>query len=166
VFASFGGASVGVQAGIESSDVVLVFRSRRSLDRVLEGKVKLTLGADAAIAAGPIGREIEAATDARLEAEILCYTHTRGLFAGVSLDGGTIHPDPKTNAAFRKGARAEDERALNALKGRLVAMSSIGGPPNLPPGPPAPLVVLPGPPAPLPPPPPPVRTRPRWFSTR
>jgi lipid-binding SYLF domain-containing protein len=126
VFANFGGASVGFQAGVESTDVVLVFRSRKSLDRVLEGKMKMTLGADASVAAGPIGRQAMAATDARLQAEILSYSRSRGLFAGVSFDGGTIHPDPDANAAYRKSG-AEEMKLVESLKTRLAEMSATGG---------------------------------------
>jgi lipid-binding SYLF domain-containing protein len=73
-----GGASVGFQAGVESADVVLVFRTRDSLDRIRSAKGKLTLGADAAIAAGPVGRQPEAGTDAQLRAEIWSYSRSRG----------------------------------------------------------------------------------------
>ena len=71
VFVNIGGASVGFQAGVESTDVVLVFRNRKSLDRLLEGKGKLTLGADASISAGPLGRDVMAGTDAKFDGEIL-----------------------------------------------------------------------------------------------
>jgi lipid-binding SYLF domain-containing protein len=124
VFVHFGGASVGFQAGVESTDVVLVFRSRKSLDRVLAGKDKLTLGADASIAAGPIGRHVMAATDAKLEAEILSYSRSRGLFAGVSFDGGVIFPDPESNAEFGKSAGPNEKKWAEQLKVKLEEMSS------------------------------------------
>ncbi len=124
VFVRFGGASVGFQAGIEATDVVLVFRSRKSLDRVLDGKEKLTLGADATVAAGPVGREALAATDAKLDAEVLSYSRSRGLFAGVSLDGAVIHPDPETNAAFRKNAGSEEMKWVEALQTKLAELSA------------------------------------------
>jgi lipid-binding SYLF domain-containing protein len=159
VFASFGGASFGFQAGVESTDVVLVFRSRKSLDRVLEGKVKVTLGADAAVAAGPVGREAMAATDVRLEAEILSYSRTRGLFAGVSLDGSTIHPDPDSNATFQKQVGQEEKKAAEALKAKLVRMSSTNDGPDTP-------LVRPMPPPVLQPPTPPARPRFRPLRAR
>lgn len=123
VFVNLGGGSVGFQAGVESTDVVLVFRTRKSLDRLLDGKNKLTLGADASVAAGPVGRQAQAATDAKLEAEIVSYSRSRGLFAGVSLDGTVLNADARTNAAYRQNPAAEDKK-LAALKGKLLDLSS------------------------------------------
>lgn len=123
VFVNLGGGSVGFQVGVESTDVVLVFRSKRSLERLLEGKGKVTLGADAAVAAGPVGRQAMAGTDAKLEAEILSYSRSRGLFAGVSLDGTVIRPDPGTNALFRRDDPA-DRAWADALRAKLTALSA------------------------------------------
>ena len=125
VFVNIGGASVGFQAGVESTDVVLVFRTRNSLDRILEGKNKLTLGADAAVAAGPVGRQASAATDGKLEAEIYSYSRSRGLFAGVSLGGAVINPDADTNALVKRGMTPEEAKMLAAVKTRLSAMSAL-----------------------------------------
>ena len=127
-FVHFGGGSVGFQVGVESTDVVLVFRSAKSLDRVLDGKQKLTLGADAEVAAGPVGRQAAAATDARLEAEIVSYSRSRGLFAGVSLDGSVLVNDRDENAAFRNRATAEEMKLLAELLNRLGEMSSTAAP--------------------------------------
>ena len=80
-----GGGSVGFQAGVSSSDVILVFRSPRGVDNIVNGK--FTLGGDASVAAGPVGRSAQASTDEQLKAEIYSYSRARGLFAGVSLDG-------------------------------------------------------------------------------
>ena len=91
VFVKLTGASVGFQAGVQSSDVILVFRSERGLDNIINGKI--TLGADASVAAGPVGRQASAATDANLKAEILTYARARGLFAGVALDGSVLSLD-------------------------------------------------------------------------
>lgn len=124
LFVNIGGASVGFQIGVESTDVVLVFRNRRSLDRFLEGKGKFTLGADASIAAGPLGRKASASTDAKLEAEILSYSRSRGLFAGVSLDGAVIHPAPEANAIFAKTRAKEDRKVADDLRNRLADLSS------------------------------------------
>jgi lipid-binding SYLF domain-containing protein len=129
-FVNLGGASVGFQAGVESTDVVLVFRTRKSVDRLMDGKHKITLGADASIAAGPIGRQASAATDPRLEAEILSYSRSRGLFAGVSFDGAAIFADPGTNAAFRRDVRPETAKIADSLKVRLSEMSSFTPPPG------------------------------------
>jgi len=123
VFVDLGGASVGFQAGVESTDVVLVFRNRKSLDRLLEGKGKVTLGADAAVAAGPVGRMAAAATDAKLEAEIVSYSRSRGLFAGVSLDGAAIHANADSNAMFRKPGQVAEKKLADGVKVRLMEMS-------------------------------------------
>jgi lipid-binding SYLF domain-containing protein len=129
-FVNLGGASVGFQAGVESADVVLVFRTRHSLDRILSGKSKLTLGADAAIAAGPLGRQAEAGTDARLQAEIWSYSRSRGLFAGVALDGAAILYDRRANAEYlRDQSPVLAQRTLHLLA-RLTELSS---PPPQPP---------------------------------
>jgi len=125
LFVNLGGASVGFQIGVESTDVVLVFRNRRSLDRFLEGKGKFTLGADASVAAGPLGRKASASTDAKLEAEILSYSRSRGLFAGVSFDGAVIHPAPEANAIFAKTRAKEDRKVADDLRNRLAAMGSL-----------------------------------------
>lgn len=95
VFIRLTGASVGFQVGVQSSDIVLVFRTERGVDSVVNGK--FTLGADAAVAAGPVGRNAAAATDAQLRAEIYSYARARGLFAGVALDGAAISIDHRAN---------------------------------------------------------------------
>ncbi|HVX60067.1 MAG TPA: lipid-binding SYLF domain-containing protein [Pirellulales bacterium] len=97
-FITLTGGSIGWQAGAQATDVILVFRARKSVDGLLNGK--FTLGADAAIAAGPVGRRAEAATDAKLKAEILSYSRSRGLFAGVSLGGSVLNVDAAYNAAY------------------------------------------------------------------
>lgn len=94
-FITLGGGSVGFQAGVQAADVVLVFRTRRGVDNIVNGK--FTLGADAAIAAGPLGRHAAASTDGRLEAEIFSYSRARGLFAGIALDGAVIAIDNRAN---------------------------------------------------------------------
>lgn len=94
-YVSLAGGSVGFQAGVQATDVVLVFRSRRGVDSIVNGK--FTLGADAAVAAGPVGRNAQALTDGQLKAEIYSYSRSRGLFAGVALDGSVISIDHKAN---------------------------------------------------------------------
>ena len=100
VFVTLTGGSVGLQAGVSSTDLFLVIRNGRSLDRIFKGAGKLTLGADASVAAGPIGREAAGATDAQLKAEIWSYSRSRGLFAGVALDGDTVVVDHEANDRF------------------------------------------------------------------
>jgi lipid-binding SYLF domain-containing protein len=99
-FCSLTGGSVGWQIGVQSTDVILVFNTQKSLNGLMSGK--FTIGVDAAVAAGPVGRQAAAATDARLGAEILSYSRSRGLFLGVSLDGSAITMDPlATNSYYR-----------------------------------------------------------------
>lgn len=97
-FITLTGGSLGFQAGVQRTDVVLVFKSRRGVDNIANGK--LTLGADASVAAGPVGRSVEGATDIRFEAEIVSYSRARGIFAGVSFAGSGVTMDRKANAAF------------------------------------------------------------------
>jgi lipid-binding SYLF domain-containing protein len=108
VFVTLTGGSVGWQAGVESTDVVLVFTTRAGIEGVTGGKV--TLGADAAVAAGPVGRQTSAATDANFTAEVYSYSRTRGLFAGIALDGSAITIDRKANAIYynKPGVLASD----------------------------------------------------------
>ena len=96
-FIALTGGSIGFQAGVSSTDVVLVFRTQRGVDSIVHGK--FTLGADASAAAGPVGRSATASTDAQLHAEIYSYSRARGLFAGASLDGSAITIDNDANQA-------------------------------------------------------------------
>ncbi|GAB1595095.1 lipid-binding SYLF domain-containing protein [Lysobacter claricitrinus] len=90
-FVKLTGGSIGLQAGLQSADIVLVFRGERGIDSIVNGKV--TLGADAAVAAGPVGRSAATATDGQLKAEIWSWSRARGLFAGVALDGAVLQVD-------------------------------------------------------------------------
>lgn len=96
-FVKITGGSIGLQAGVQSSDVVLVFRNERSLESIVNGK--FTLGADAGVAAGPVGRNAAALTDGQLKAEIWSWSRARGLFAGVALDGAVLSIDDDANTA-------------------------------------------------------------------
>jgi lipid-binding SYLF domain-containing protein len=96
-FVSLTGGSIGFQAGVQSSDIVLVFRSDRGLESIVNGK--FTLGADAGVAAGPVGRNASASTDGELKAEIWSWSRARGLFAGVALDGAVLAIDDRANEA-------------------------------------------------------------------
>ncbi len=97
VFVKLAGASFGLQAGVQSADVILVFRSERGLDSIVNGKV--TLGADAGVAAGPVGRNAAATTDGQLKAEIWSWSRARGLFAGIALDGAVLSIDNGANSS-------------------------------------------------------------------
>ncbi len=98
VFFRIVGGSIGWQIGAQSSDIILVFRSIRSLESITSGK--FTLGADASIAAGPVGRHAEAGTDIQLRAEILSYSKSKGLFAGLAIEGAAMQVVYGSNAAF------------------------------------------------------------------
>jgi SH3 domain-containing YSC84-like protein 1 len=89
------GGSVGFQIGGQATDFVLLVMNDRGATGILSSKVKL--GADASVAAGPVGRDTSAETDATMRAEILSYSRARGLFAGISLEGSTIRPDNDAN---------------------------------------------------------------------
>lgn len=91
------GGNIGFQLGGQATDFVLLVVNPKGIDSILRSKVKL--GADASAAAGPKGRDAQAATDATMHAEILTYSRSRGLFAGISLDGSTLRPD---NSASEK----------------------------------------------------------------
>ena len=101
------GGSVGFQLGAQATDFVLLVMNRRGSTAILSSKVKL--GGDVAAAAGPKGRDLEAATDVTLRAEMLTYSRSRGLFAGVSLEGSTLRPDNRANQdVYGKNVSATD----------------------------------------------------------
>jgi len=103
VFISLTGGSWGFQAGAQSSDIILVFTTKTGVEGIAGGK--LTLGADASVATGPVGRQGSAATDMNFNAEIYSYARTRGLFGGIALDGSVISIDKSGNAAlYGKGS--------------------------------------------------------------
>ena len=168
IFLTMTGGSVGWQAGAQSTDLVLIFRTVRSVDRFLKGKGKITLGADAAVAAGPLGREAAASTDLQLKAEIYTYSRSRGLFAGVSVAGDVVRVDCTGNERFygnrnvcpadilmcRNIVIPEAALKLRTTLGRQTAPRVILPAPPPPPG----AIVVPGPVTPpfvVPPPPPP-----------
>jgi lipid-binding SYLF domain-containing protein len=97
-FITLTGGSWGFQAGAEASDIILVFTSKVGVEGIAGGK--LTLGADASVATGPVGRQGSAATDLNFNSEIYSYARTRGLFGGVALDGSVISIDHGANASF------------------------------------------------------------------
>jgi lipid-binding SYLF domain-containing protein len=97
-FISLIGGSLGWQIGIQKADIILVFKTGKSIENIAAGKV--TLGADISVAAGPVGRSAEASTDLDMEAEIYSYSKSKGLFAGVSIKGASIQIDKDANQAF------------------------------------------------------------------
>ncbi len=97
-FLTITGGSIGWQAGADSTDIILVFKTRKGVDGMANGKI--TLGANASVAAGPVGRQTSVATDIEFKAEVYSYSRSRGLFAGVALEGAGLTMDRKANAAF------------------------------------------------------------------
>jgi lipid-binding SYLF domain-containing protein len=121
-FITLTGGSIGWQIGVQSTDVVLVFKTQKSVANLSRGK--FTIGVDAAAAAGPVGRNAAAATDAQLKAEILSYSRSRGLFVGVSLDGSSLQIDQAANAAFYYPA-GYNPYAPPEAQGAVVPQSAI-----------------------------------------
>jgi len=117
VFVKTGGGSWGFQAGGQVADIVLVLTTRRSIEGITDGK--LTLGADASVAAGPVGRTAMASTSLTFDSEVYAYSRTKGLFAGVSLEGGGIFINNKGNRRFYDGERSA-----------TVILSSTAAPPS------------------------------------
>lgn len=113
-FISLTGGSMGWQIGVESIDVILVFKSMRSIENIVKGK--FTLGVDASIAAGPVGRQAEAATDVQLKSVIYSYSRSKGLFAGLALEGAALQVDDEANAVFYG---SEDIRARDILSNEV-----------------------------------------------
>ena len=97
-FLTVGGGSFGLQIGGQAVDLVLVVQDRRGLEQLVRNQFKI--GADASVAAGPVGRDASAATDIQMRAKILSYSRTRGVFAGVTLNGTTIAEDRDANGRF------------------------------------------------------------------
>lgn len=148
-FVTLSGASVGWQAGAQETDVVLVFTTRSGIEGISDGK--LALGADASVAAGPVGRNASAATDPTFSSEIYSYSRSRGLFAGVALDGTVLDIDRGGNNKFygRKvatsdifsGAVRKDGESVRRLLAAVVTSTT-------PPGVTQPAATTPAPPAP------------------
>jgi lipid-binding SYLF domain-containing protein len=103
-FMTLTGGSIGLQIGGQAADLILVIMQRRGLESLVRNQFKL--GADAAVAAGPVGRDAQASTDLQLRAEILSYSRARGLFAGVTINGSTLRADRDANERFY-GKRVE-----------------------------------------------------------
>lgn len=98
LFLSMGGGSFGFQWGATSTDLVLIFRGKAGLEKLLSDKFEI--GANAEAAAGPVGRDADADTDIALHSEILTYSRSRGVFAGIDLKGAVMQPDDSGNAAM------------------------------------------------------------------
>src|SRR5881397_2370083 len=108
------GGSVGFQIGGSETDVIMLVMNEGAVDKLLSSK--FTIGADASVAAGPVGRTSSAETDAQLHAEILTYSRARGLFAGVSLQGATLRPDDDANKDMYGKPMANKDIVLGNVK--------------------------------------------------
>ena len=97
-FLTITGGSIGAQFGAQAIDLVLVINNQRGLEQLVKNQFKI--GADAAVTAGPVGRDASASTDLQMRAQILSYSRARGLFAGVTLNGATIRQDRDANERF------------------------------------------------------------------
>src|SRR5579863_7415419 len=128
------GDSIGTQLGGESTDLILLVMNKRGAASILSSKIKL--GGDASAAAGPKGRDASASTDVWMRAEILSYSRSRGLFAGISLEGSTLRPDNKANARIygrkitAKAILLEHEVAVPASGRHLVRVLQTNAPHN------------------------------------
>lgn len=116
-FVTLTGGSFGWQIGAQSTDIILVFKTREGVDGITNGK--FTLGADASIAAGPVGRHTEIATDIQFKAEVFSYSRSRGIFAGVALEGAAVTMDRVANAAFY-GSSSTTPEQIFASSGNAV----------------------------------------------
>lgn len=97
-FLTITGGSFGAQIGLQAIDLVLVIENQRGLEQLVKNQFKV--GADAGVAAGPVGRDASASTDIQMRAQILSYSRSRGLFAGVTLNGSTINADRDANERY------------------------------------------------------------------
>jgi lipid-binding SYLF domain-containing protein len=114
------GGSVGFQIGASETDIVLLVMNDGGMKHLLSDK--FTVGGDASAAAGPVGREVTAQTDAMMNAEMLSYSRSRGLFAGVSLEGATLRPDDDTNTELYGHASTNREILTGSFKTPKSAM--------------------------------------------
>jgi lipid-binding SYLF domain-containing protein len=121
------GGSVGFQIGASSTDVIMLVMSERGAEKLLESR--FTLGAEGSVAAGPVGRTASAQTDAQMHADILSWSRSRGLFAGIAMEGATLRPDLDDNATLY-GRRLENSEIVTkgvrppAAAGKLLDLLS------------------------------------------
>ncbi|MBZ5594958.1 MAG: lipid-binding SYLF domain-containing protein [Acidobacteriia bacterium] len=108
------GGSFGFQIGGSETDAIMLVINKRGVEKLLTSK--FTLGVDASVAAGPVGRTSSADTDLKMQAEILTYSRTRGVFAGIALDGATLRPDHETNAEMYGGQLTNEQILVGETK--------------------------------------------------
>lgn len=119
VFVTITGGSIGFQAGIQSVDLVLIFKHASTLENI--GKGSFTLGGDVSVTVGPVGRSSSASTDYKMEAEVYSYSRSKGLFAGISISGSAIDVDSKFNKAFYKN----DSDAAEIFSSKKIKNASV-----------------------------------------
>jgi lipid-binding SYLF domain-containing protein len=117
-YIEIGGGSVGLQLGVQATDLILVFTSEQGFKGLLEGKFKL--GADAGVAAGPVGRKAEVGTDILLKSPVIAYSRSKGLFAGISLEGAVVSMDDSAN----KKVYGKDVTGKDILLAKSVRMNA------------------------------------------
>ena len=123
------GGSFGFQIGASETDVIMIIQNESGMKKLLQDK--FTVGADASVAAGPLGRDLSAETDAQMRAEILSYSRSRGVFAGIALTGATLRPDEDDNMALygskmsSKDILAGDVKSPAAAKAFAATLNSV-----------------------------------------
>ena len=123
-YIKIGGGNFGFQLGVEATDLILVFTDHNGFKGLLDGKVKL--GADAQVAAGPVGRHAQVATDVLLKSAVFTYSRSKGLFAGVSLDGAVVSIDESANrAAYGREVSAQDILLNGAVRKNDIVMPYV-----------------------------------------
>ena len=123
VFVTITGGSVGLQAGVQSVDLVLIFKHKETLQKI--GKGSFTLGGDISATAGPVGRNSTASTDYKMEAEVYSYSRSKGLFAGISLSGSAISVDSKANEAFYGKAVNANDLFSNSTENETASVTDM-----------------------------------------
>lgn len=122
VFVTFAGGSIGFQIGVQAVDLVLIFKHRGVLTKVENGD--FTIGGDISAAAGPVGRSSSANTDYKLDAEVYSYSRSKGLFAGISINGSNIGIDKSANTSFY-GAGATSQSIFETSKSTSPAVTTL-----------------------------------------
>ena len=120
LFIEIGGGSFGLQLGVEATDVVMVFTNRDGIRPLLKGKLKI--GADASATAGPVGRKAEAGTDILLKSAIYSYSRSKGLFAGIALDGAVIQLDDNANKSVYGKKTVAADVSKGKVRGAAIAV--------------------------------------------
>jgi lipid-binding SYLF domain-containing protein len=127
VFITLTGGSIGLQAGVQSSDLFLVFKTRSGVERTFKGRV--TIGTDLAVAAGPVGRDTLIAADGSLKADIVSYSRSRGLFAGLAINGATLHIDHQANTTYYAPIPGQPQPCIPASAASLMQLATSYDPP-------------------------------------